>query len=225
MAEYGREQRKQLSRAVANCWAGKKQLREFVDNRTCMAMQEKRVVPIQRLTMEDNEQLKEAWEHHQDDYYGYLTDQGIIPDKSEINPTDHGDAAQLKVIQCARTGNTISGPKDIPPYRMVCFLRDTDGNIDFSNPCQGYINNPLRAYFTVPSSLVDVSPAVTQHGKYKRYEHFKYANQYTPGKIKGSGGNSPNGYTWHHLTNPYYMHLVTREVHRSFGHNGGVYLW
>lgn len=225
MAEYGREQRNQLIRAVANNKSGRKQLREFVDNRTCMAMQEKGVIPIQRLTMEDNEKLKDAWVNHQDDYYKYLADKDIILDNSEADLTDHDDAAQLKVIQCARTGNTISGPKTIRGYTGVCFLRDANGNIDFSNPQQGYIGNSLGANFTDSSSLVDVSPAVTFYGKWDRYQHFKYANQNTPGTTKGNGGNSPDGYTWHHLTSKYYMHLVDRVVHRSFGHNGGVYLW
>lgn len=225
MAEYCRKQRNQLSRAVANNKSERKQLREFVDNRACMAMQEKEVIPIQRLTMEDNEQLKDAWKNHQDNYYAYLADKDIIPDDSEIDSTDHDDAAQLKVIQCARTGNTISGPKTIGGKVGVCFLRDADGNIDFSNPQQGYIGNPLGLNFTDSSSTIDVSPAVTAYTKNNRYQHFKYANENTPGTTKGTGGNSPDGWTWHHLTNKHYMHLVSRAVHRSFGHNGGVYLW
>lgn len=222
MGEYDREQRNQLSRVIAN--SGSRQLKEFVDNRACATVQKNEAVIIQRLTMADNEVLKRAWNEHQDNYYGYLSEQGIVPDSDDICVGDHGETAQFKVMQCARVGNTISGPKDIDG-KKVCFLRDAKGNIDFSNPHQGYIGNPLGINYTDANSKVNVSHAVTHYGTDDRYRHFKYANEYTPGTIKGKGGNSPDGWTWHHLTDKHYMHLVKRAVHRSFGHNGGVYLW
>ena len=188
-------------------------------------MKNKERITIQCLSMSDNNKLEYAWNNYKENYYGCLSAMALIPDNDEIDNTDHDDAVQLKVAQCARTGNTISGPKTIGGYVGVCFLRDANGNIDFLAPQQGYIGNPLGINFTDSNSIIDVSPAVTSCGKENRYQHFKYANQNTVGAIKGDGGSSPDGYTWHHLTNKHYMHLVNRTVHRSFGHNGGVYLW
>lgn len=52
--------------------------------------------------------------------------------------------------------------------------------------------------------------------------HFGIANRI---KKYDDGNNSPDGWTWHHLPEPYKMVLVDRQVHRKHGHNGGKFLW
>ncbi|MCU0497720.1 MAG: DUF4157 domain-containing protein [Anaerolineae bacterium] len=138
-------------------------------------------------------------------------------------------------LQRARTPNTTSEQdaytsSNFGPFKKVIYKRDGKGNIDFAKPLKFKAwSNPIKSSSVVELSTGSKSKAygIMKNGtKVKlagasRAQHFAIANRIK--KIDGSG--SPAGWTWHHLTPTYKMHLVDRVVHQKHGHNGGFLLW
>lgn len=182
-----------------------------------------------------------------DVFSGYEGEKKDVIDESDeigMNAVDHGDlneydnpsetANYLKenynIVQLARKGNTISGPKDYSTnnfgdFKQVAYTTDGKGSIDFAKPSQQATwSNPVYG-----GSLVDLSAAGKTIDKKNRPQHFAlgdylFANKsgkkasYTTDLRKGK-------WTWHHLPTQYQMVLVDMTVHAKHGHNGGVYLW
>lgn len=182
-----------------------------------------------------------------DVFNGYGGEKKDVIDESdeiEMNVVDHGDLNEydnpsqiddylkndLGIVQMARKGNTISGPKDYSTnnfgdFKQVAYTTDGKGSIDFAKPSQQATwSNPVYG-----GSLVDLSAAGKTIDKKNRPQHFAlgdylFANKsgkkasYTTDLRKGK-------WTWHHLPTQYQMVLVDMTVHAKHGHNGGVYLW
>lgn len=134
------------------------------------------------------------------------------------------------VAQLAFNKNTKSGPKSIPAagFKDVTYTRDDMGSIYFDKPDAGYTS------FTDPndnSYTVDLKPAIgTLFSTTERYKHFSFADAAMVHKKKAASTSAmkahrKGSWTWHHLRDQYKMVLVRSDVHRSYGHNGGVYIW
>lgn len=165
-------------------------------------------------------------------------------DEIGINVVDHGDLneyddpttidnyleTKLGIVQMARKGNTVSGPKDYSTnnfgdFKKVAYTTDAKGSIDFTSPTQqGTWSNPVYG-----GSLVNLSNAGKTIDKKNRPQHFAlgdylFAKKF--GKKASATTNLRKGkWTWHHLPTQYQMVLVDMTVHAKHGHNGGVYLW
>jgi len=146
-----------------------------------------------------------------------------------------GEDVVMKVpMQFARPGNTVSGPKDYQTsdhgkFKNVAYKTKGDGNIDFDDPYKKTKwKDPIKGakvnlqkgvkkagYMAMATQIIKIRGAT-------RGQHFAVAN-----RIKGypDGQNSPDDYTWHHLSDFPYMILVDRIVHSKHGHNGGIHLW
>lgn len=194
---------------------------------------------IQKVDEKEAPKLEAAYDvsdkgTNQQAYMGKLDELGYEFEKDEDDLADeqnHSDPEPVqlksKVIQLARKPNTISGPKNYGGYTNLLYKTDGVGNIDFKKPFQHKIGNAYPGLDPVENgSEVDITDAGSSDTK-NRYQHFKRANDLAKAaqKTHGDNGSSPDGFTWHHLTEKYKMHLVKREVHRKHGHNGGVYLW
>ncbi|MEM9823577.1 MAG: HNH endonuclease, partial [Bacteroidota bacterium] len=64
----------------------------------------------------------------------------------------------------------------------------------------------------------------------ERGKHFAYADALMTAKGFASSVTQmrtfrKGSWTWHHLKDKYLMVLVRMDVHRSYGHNGGVHIW
>ncbi|MEK6686537.1 MAG: hypothetical protein AABY99_09145 [Pseudomonadota bacterium] len=177
-------------------------------------------------------------------YSGKKKDVFDDSDEVGINVVDHGDLNEydnptaiddylktnLGIVQMARKGNTVSGPKDYSThnfgdFKKVAYTTDAKGSIDFTSPTQkGTWSNPVYG-----GSLVNLSTAGKTIDKKNRPQHFAlgdylYAKQF--GKKASATTNLRKGkWTWHHLPTQYQMVLVDMTVHAKHGHNGGVYLW
>jgi len=143
-------------------------------------------------------------------------------------------APDANAIQLKRTPNTISTQaqytgKNNFTYLNVSYMRDGNGNIDFTTPFGKYgaWQNPQK-----PGSKVNLNQGSKQHrwgimssgkkveiAKASRSQHFAIGDRLLPGN--GRGGT----WTWHHLSAEYEMVLVDMTVHAKHGHNGGVFLW
>lgn len=134
----------------------------------------------------------------------------------------------LHPVQCARKGNTISGPKNYIgkqgwAYKKVSYMTGHLGEIYFDHPLLDYeaFTNPV-----VSDSLVNLPNYIT---KSNRQQHFALAD-HIYGQRHGCAASEitkkrKGKYTWHHLPTKYHMVLVDMTVHAKHGHNGGVYLW
>lgn len=134
------------------------------------------------------------------------------------------------VAQLAFKKGSPSGPKNIPAagFTNVTYTRDDKGSIYFDKPDAGY------TAFTNPnddSYSVDLTPGIGPLFTTKdRYKHFSFADAAMVHKGKAASTAAMKAYrkgawTWHHLRDHYKMVLVRSDVHRSYGHNGGVYIW
>ena len=161
-------------------------------------------------------------------------------DEFEANRSYHGDLdnyededkikeyLMLHPVQCARKGNTISGPKNYIgkqgwAYKKVSYMTGHLGEIYFDHPLLDYeaFTNPV-----VSDSLVNLPNYIT---KSNRQQHFALAD-HIYGQRHGCAASEitkkrKGKYTWHHLPTKYHMVLVDMTVHAKHGHNGGVYLW
>lgn len=121
------------------------------------------------------------------------------------------------------------------PYKDVVYNRDDpNANVTFDSPKSHHTwSNPVHG---APIDLEDgckkhygmmLSEKIVKISDASRDQHFSIANRVAKkkGQTAGEGGNSPDGYTWHHLLDKYKMVLVDRKVHQQFGHNGGFYFW
>lgn len=161
---------------------------------------------------------------------------------SDIDHPDSIDAKEYTFEEVCqlRRGPGISGPRSNALMTNICYMRDSNGNINFSSPhppvASGTWNNPVKVSSTV--DLEEGSPkknfGVLKNGKCvnisdaSRSQHFSIANRVAEKKgqtYSPVAGNSPDGYTWHHLLDKYKMVLVDRKTHQQFGHNGGYYFW
>lgn len=159
-----------------------------------------------------------------------------VSDAEEITPNDprYQSYVQLK------RGPGLSGRKtftttNVGNYTDVEYRRDNDGNIDFSFPV---FHNQWRSPEKGPVVDLSEDSKNPEYGKTlsnnfvhipgaSRQQHFSIANRVAKkyGNTAGDGGNSPAGWTWHHLQARYKMVLIDRNVHQKFGHNGGFYFW
>lgn len=182
-----------------------------------------------------------------DVFSGYKGESKDVIDESDeidMNAVDHGDLNEydnpsqiddylkndLGIVQMARKGNTISGPKDYSTnnfgdFKQVAYTTDGKGSIDFASPSQKATwSNPVYG-----GSLVDLSAAGKAIDKKNRPQHFALGD-YLFAKQSGKKASHTTNlrkskWTWHHLPTQYQMVLVDMTVHAKHGHNGGVYLW
>ncbi|WP_133065567.1 HNH endonuclease [Niveispirillum lacus] len=138
---------------------------------------------------------------------------------------------RFPVIQYARTGGTLSGPKDYNSsnygkFEDVAYRLDGKGSINFeTTESHTKWSDPV-----VGGSCVNLASAGVAINKTDRAQHFALGDYlYAQSKGKPYASYTTNlrkgNWTWHHLETPYYMVLVDMNVHAKHGHNGGVYLW
>lgn len=138
---------------------------------------------------------------------------------------------QRSIIQYARTGGTVSGPKDYNSsnygkFEDVEYKLSSKGSIDFDKTK----NHKKWVDPVDASSYVNLAHAGVTIDKKDRAQHFALGDYlYAQSKGKPYASYTTNHrkgkWTWHHLEDHYRMVLVDMNVHAKHGHNGGVYLW